>query len=40
MNGLPEPEDLAGEASIGLDGVADHLREIVAALEKDEGASR
>ncbi len=40
MNRLPEPEDLAGKTSSALGGVLDDLREIVAALEKGEGASR
>ncbi len=37
---LPEPQDLAGEAITELEAVVDNLREIVALIEKEEGAEK
>lgn len=37
---LPEPQDLAAEAITELEAVVDDLRDIIAILEQEEGATK
>jgi len=39
-DGLPEPQDLAGEAITELEAAVDDLREIVELIEMEEGVGK